>query len=460
MSDELTFFQKVLRLPLWPFRHWRITIPGVLVLVFGVVVYQRIETGKTQDGYAESGIAGTFADLELRTIPAAENAAADYAAIANSVVGTELTGRQFGEMTDRFFHQVRAKQQSGFLSKLNEESEPLTESELEILKKYVDDNEAAYDAIEIALDLEGCQFLNYKTLFTSGAPYTGMEMNPLINGVPHVREAARLARAKSMWAYHNGELEEAIQWNRNGLRIANQLTSDPLLISGLDRIGIAEMMVSDIPLLLSLENQDIDLWNETLKELESLADRAVSSIFLRGEICFMNDGSRAMRMGGFLNELLVSGPGESLVLDEYVPLIQSMEDTSIWFYEFYQRWANDIKNRGRSYIPGKMMAQILGPALVRHLEATDGQHARAQQAILGITLRHYKNEHGGYPEKLAELVPDYLGAPLNDPFSNTSYVYRKNGEGYVLYSLWVDGNDDGGAPRSRRTGDLVWQMGN
>ena len=42
------------------------------------------------------------------------------------------------------------------------------------------------------------------------------------------------------------------------------------------------------------------------------------------------------------------------------------------------------------------------------------------------------------------LVPDYLAAVPIDPYSGRPLVYRRTGDGYLLYSVGLDGVDDGG----------------
>ena len=53
---------------------------------------------------------------------------------------------------------------------------------------------------------------------------------------------------------------------------------------------------------------------------------------------------------------------------------------------------------------------------------------------------------------MAELTPKYLPAPALDPFSlGKPLLYRRNGSGYVLYSIGPDGKDDGGRPIDSKT---------
>jgi hypothetical protein len=74
---------------------------------------------------------------------------------------------------------------------------------------------------------------------------------------------------------------------------------------------------------------------------------------------------------------------------------------------------------------------------------------------LAAALRLHKIEHGAYPEKLAALVPDVLPKLPVDPFSGKDYVYRREGKGYIVYSVGQDGVDSGGKEDTPCTPDIV-----
>lgn len=62
----------------------------------------------------------------------------------------------------------------------------------------------------------------------------------------------------------------------------------------------------------------------------------------------------------------------------------------------------------------------------------------------GLACRLYKNRMGRYPERLDELVPGLLKEVPIDPFTGKPLVYRREGEGFIVYSLGSNEKDDGG----------------
>ena len=49
------------------------------------------------------------------------------------------------------------------------------------------------------------------------------------------------------------------------------------------------------------------------------------------------------------------------------------------------------------------------------------------------------------PRSLSELTDGYLPTLPKDPFSGRDYVYKVGASGWILYSVWDNFVDDGGA---------------
>jgi hypothetical protein len=71
--------------------------------------------------------------------------------------------------------------------------------------------------------------------------------------------------------------------------------------------------------------------------------------------------------------------------------------------------------------------------------------ARRRLAATALAMALYQADHGRPVEKLSELVPDYLPALLDDPFSASGELLKLASTGLArLYSVNVDGVDQGG----------------
>lgn len=68
-------------------------------------------------------------------------------------------------------------------------------------------------------------------------------------------------------------------------------------------------------------------------------------------------------------------------------------------------------------------------------------HVDRGLALLAVSLAEYHLVHGEYPAALKDLG---AGPVLQDPFSGKEMVYRRQGKGYLVYSLGLNLKDDQG----------------
>ena len=97
---------------------------------------------------------------------------------------------------------------------------------------------------------------------------------------------------------------------------------------------------------------------------------------------------------------------------------------------------------------GKMMGGVLSALLLPALSAVDKAHNRSVQnrenLLLAYALADWKALHDSYPEKLGELVPDLVSKPPTDAFTGKPLTYHREGDGFVLYSVGLNDEDDNG----------------
>jgi hypothetical protein len=70
-----------------------------------------------------------------------------------------------------------------------------------------------------------------------------------------------------------------------------------------------------------------------------------------------------------------------------------------------------------------------------------------QLTDVSFALAAYRADRGQYPRRLAELHPKYLAEMPKDLFTDAEFRYRREGTGYLLYSLGPNGEDEGGRSR-------------
>ncbi len=65
-------------------------------------------------------------------------------------------------------------------------------------------------------------------------------------------------------------------------------------------------------------------------------------------------------------------------------------------------------------------------------------------AITALAIEQFRNQNRRVPEKLNELVPQFLPTVPPDPFDGHALRYHRLTKGYVIYSVGGDCRDDGG----------------
>lgn len=87
---------------------------------------------------------------------------------------------------------------------------------------------------------------------------------------------------------------------------------------------------------------------------------------------------------------------------------------------------------------------LLAPAVQKVGDAADRAEQTARHGVLAFALAAYHADHRKYPPTLADLSPKYLKQVPDDLFSAKALIYKPAGDGYLLYSVGVNGADDGG----------------
>jgi hypothetical protein len=93
---------------------------------------------------------------------------------------------------------------------------------------------------------------------------------------------------------------------------------------------------------------------------------------------------------------------------------------------------------------GDVLVGTLLPAFNKLVDAADRLEQTHRNLRLAFILAAYHAEHRRYPETLAELAPKYIDKIPDDLFSGKPLIYRLEDDGYLLYSVGVNGIDDGG----------------
>jgi hypothetical protein len=265
------------------------------------------------------------------------------------------------------------------------------------------------------------------------------------------RELARNLAAKAIFDARSGDLDGACRWLEAGLRMAATMNEDPTLLALLVRIACVETSLIAAENVMNTTDAMLPLGEPYSKLLKIVTDPEVYRKNLASEAAFCL--SREMP----LLRLFMSANNSKLIefwfaTDDALALEPRSARRA-------QLDALDTRGgAGAFFSPFNWVVPLMGPAIIGNIEGFDRMAARCDFMYVATQLRAWKVQHGSYPDTLDALAS---AAPLPlDPFSGAAYHYRREGDGFVLYSVGPNRKDDGGVKDEKRDeGDIVWTCG-
>jgi hypothetical protein len=340
---------------------------------------------------------------------------------------------------------------SAFLQTLPEKPRPTLAEVEAVLARH----EADFRLLEEASRRPACRFpVNWKAGWAALFPHLGIP-----------RTATRFLLAKALAEAERGRTAEALNDLAIEVRVVNHIGAEPSLIAQLVRVArLADLFDSLPDALAAAPPSATD--SRALYDLLGQVD--IAGPFARAiatEQAFVIAGFEQLRRAGPLGMIVnmpsAEDPTWVRVLARGWPVIRWVWEPFLKLDEVYfLRHMQDLIAVAAASPPRRMGYQKLADeasrapwyAIVSKILAAFVQlplredHAAATVAVMrgALALRAYQIEHGDYPASLAELRARGGWAIPNDPCSSKPFIYRREGKGYLLYSVGPDGIDNGG----------------
>jgi len=291
------------------------------------------------------------------------------------------------------------------------------------------------------------------------------------------REWATCLMAHARWAReHNQDSQAATDDWLMTLRLARQVRRSHCLLPGLTAAAIDGLVAREMGLVAregcvladtaTLARQ-IDAIRGDVVGLPKMVDAARIWERCQLEYCFVRDGGNWVDVSSLANMARIGQWGRtagsaSRLWNVASPLFHDYE-TACRNVERYwavaatrnnmRAWFAERDQEAQDSLAGVLDGEVFRPyarnstAMLRcYAGAT---YVEASTTMLGLAA--YRGKHARYPDSLTQLVSEFLPRLPVDYGDGGVLRYRREGNGYVLYSVGPDGVDDGG--KSINTGN-------
>lgn len=326
-------------------------------------------------------------------------------------------------------------------------AEPLPEGMKKAIAHHLKMNAEALDLLRQGAAMPACR---WPVDFTLGSFVEQSHLHRLRGGV-------RLLALEAMYSAERVDSERASDALMAGLGLARSLDKEPSLSSHqIGRVPCLSIALGALDRVLNrtvLTNGQLARLEQALREAEDTNGYARG---LAGDWCLAADAMRNARtLQGWMQEpRILIDAAEVLVLGDHertelLALYQALIAAS-------QTPLDDrldaLNAAPRVLSPGLSRGVLAKMAAVPIMHTVVGEiriGARLRAARTALAIERYRLMHGRLPELLDDLVPEFLAEIPNDPFGDGPVMYKRLDTGFVVYSIGVDEEDDGGKEQGR-----------
>jgi len=302
-------------------------------------------------------------------------------------------------------------------------------------------------------------------------------LNMILSPVVDMRDFLRILGAKARLKAEAGQLQDAWDLALTQLRLADALRTEPTIISQLVRnIGIGNacqtlQRVCAATLPSGPQYEDSVTLLEGLDDIAPLVASIDAERLLAGEWVFgqsKNELTQTIRQYVYENEDYAPGIllwlriqrtcFKPALLADHAAYLRLMHRSAGLFEGAPSRDMWKVQERAEAAAERRHpLTRALMPALHRFKDLHTRMAAEVRITRAGLALLRYQQQHDAWPQSVDTL--DLEG--LDDPFVEGPLRYQPETNGFLLYSLGPDQQDDGGRgqePKQETGYDIVWHF--
>lgn len=276
----------------------------------------------------------------------------------------------------------------------------------------------------------------------------------LLPHVQQVRIGARLLRLEAEIHARRNDPRAAARSVRAIFAAARALEGEPIIVSQLVRIALNGVGCEQIERLLPAGVISDEELLQFDRELLAIDDEAAYRRSLLGEraigiLTFENSaavGALGQQAPSGLRRRLLGKADEAAYLQLMGKYVAASQSKTLPLREAIWQTEDEVtslinSSQARWRYP---LTKLLMPTLQASTQAVCRAQAMQSATRTAIAIERYRRIHGQSPNALDRLVPDFLDKLPLDPFDGLPLRYRADATGYRIYSIGIDGVDQGG----------------
>jgi hypothetical protein len=332
----------------------------------------------------------------------------------------------------------------------------------------VNELDSVYALLEEATEKKRAQFeIDFSRLMQATPPHV----------VP-LRNCARVESLRLRLALENNDSDLAARSQKSALHLAEVMRLEPVTLSQLVRISIFGITVDSLGQYLNhgtLHDDDARKLMAVYAEAEDpdaiirtfIAERCVTTCSLESMLTdntvegtpIQKASQRLFPMYHWLQRQLMAKVNRIRLLTKFEPLVELEDEPWKKRIEYWSEH-RPIETEVR---PSLDLSRNLIPPMYEALPAFARGLALLRMARTALAIELYRSNYGHLPADLDALVPEYLPEVPEDPFDGKPMRYVKLPQGYKLYTVFANLQDDGGrqaepSEGSSYDGDWVFEV--
>ena len=292
-----------------------------------------------------------------------------------------------------------------------------------------------------------------------------------------VRKVANLFAYEMRFRANQGDVSEAVRAGRACVCAGRSMYDEPMAISQLVRFAVVAVALGGVERSLALgESNDAELkaLDELLAEEE---DHNTLLLAHRGERAFWYRVYTGVISGELPPDLLVGGDttdekkswlqqffgNERRTLRRQLPVVltllsRAVEDAKLPSH--LQSAAEELLGTEANGLRDPAALPLMSHGLIGRACRRKTSQVAAMRGL--IAVERYRMKYKKWPANLTEVVPEFLDRVPTDPIDGKPLRMAKVADGAIVYSIGVDGVDDGGKLERDRLGtekaDIGYQL--